>query len=181
MEHQWNDIQRGEPKYWGEKSLSQFHCFHNKPHKYLGSNPSLRRQRLSHGMTLQTIPPPLQRESTFPSNAARFQRVLLSVWKVPSTTGITLSLYSVSQTSLDNRYLTTTCRPYCKVVFAPRYTRSEVHNDDEDAQYGLLLYVIMLYDKLLQSFRKNRLPLSSGCGQDVPPKRQQPPRRYKVT
>jgi len=54
-------------------------------------------------------------------------RLLLLFWKVPSTTGITLSIYSVSQTSLDNRHLTTTCRPYCKVVFAPRYTRYEVH------------------------------------------------------
>ena len=125
MEHQWNDIYRGEPKYW-EKNLSKFHCVHKKPHKDMGSNPSLRRQRLSHGMTLQTTPPPLQSESTFPSNAARFQRVLLLFWKVASTTGSTLSLCSVPQTSLDNRRLTT-YRPYCKVVFAPHYTRSEVY------------------------------------------------------
>jgi hypothetical protein len=51
MEHQWNDIYRGEPKYW-EKNLSQFHFVYNKPHTDLGSNPSLRRQRLSHCMTL---------------------------------------------------------------------------------------------------------------------------------
>jgi len=51
MEHQWNYIYSGEPKYW-EKNLSQFHCVHNKHHKDLGSNPSLRRQKLRHCMTL---------------------------------------------------------------------------------------------------------------------------------
>jgi hypothetical protein len=121
VEHQWNDIYRGEPNYC-EKNLSQFHCVHNKLHKDLRSNPSLGRQRLSHGMTLQTTPPPLQRESTFPSNAARFQSIAFFF-----LIGITLSIYSVSQTSLDSRHLTTTRRPYCKVVFAPRYTRSEVY------------------------------------------------------
>jgi hypothetical protein len=31
MEHRWNEIDRGKPKYSG-KNLSQCHFVHNKPH-----------------------------------------------------------------------------------------------------------------------------------------------------
>jgi hypothetical protein len=30
MEHQWNEIDRGKLKYWGEKNLSQCHFVHHK-------------------------------------------------------------------------------------------------------------------------------------------------------
>jgi hypothetical protein len=31
LEHRWNEIDRGKPKYSGEK-LSQYHVVHHKPH-----------------------------------------------------------------------------------------------------------------------------------------------------
>jgi hypothetical protein len=31
MEHRWNEIDRGKPKYWGN-NLSQCHFVHHKPH-----------------------------------------------------------------------------------------------------------------------------------------------------
>jgi hypothetical protein len=32
MEHRWNEIDRGKPKYSGGKKLSQCHFFHHKSH-----------------------------------------------------------------------------------------------------------------------------------------------------
>ena len=53
MEHQWNEIDRGKPKYW-RKKLSQCHFVHHKSHM---NDPDLRggmpaTNRLSHGTAL---------------------------------------------------------------------------------------------------------------------------------
>jgi hypothetical protein len=46
MEHWWNDIGRGKPKYLN-KYLSQCHFNHHKSHTDLESNPGLRGKRLA--------------------------------------------------------------------------------------------------------------------------------------
>jgi hypothetical protein len=57
MEHQWNENDRGKPKYSG-RNLSQCHFVHHK--SYPGSNPGLRGERpatnrLSHGTALGVV------------------------------------------------------------------------------------------------------------------------------
>jgi hypothetical protein len=60
MEHRWNEIDGGKPKYSG-KNLSQCYFVHHKSHMdWLGSNPGLRSyRRLLSALSHRTAHPPL--------------------------------------------------------------------------------------------------------------------------